>query len=73
LSPSITQWIKFNTNGASIKNQIRASTGGIFRNEQGVGLGCFAKFLGVGNALFAELPYIMSAIELASSKGYLNV
>jgi hypothetical protein len=34
LSPPITPWIKVNTYGASIQNPIRASTGGIFRNEE---------------------------------------
>ena len=53
--PPITSWIKINTDGASVKNSIRASAGGIFRDEQGSCLGCFAQFLGTGDALFAEL------------------
>jgi len=72
-SPPITSWIKINTYGAYVKNPIRASAGGIFRDEHCACLGCFAQFLGVGDALFAELSAAMSAIELAVSKGFFNV
>jgi len=36
-------------------------------------LGCFAQFLGDGNAIFDELSVVMSAIELAASKNYFNI
>jgi len=68
-----TAWIKINNDGASVKNPNRASAGCIFRNHEGICLGCFARFLGEGNALFAELSTIMVAIEIADSKNYLNV
>jgi len=61
------QWSFPNTVNAAFP--IRASVGGIIRNEDGECLGCFAKFLGAGNAIFAELCAVMSAIEIAVDKG----
>ena len=71
--PSTISWIKINIDGAFVKYPNRALTGGIFRNHEGICVGCFAQFLGEGNALFAELSSIMAAIEIAASKNYLNV
>jgi len=71
--PPLQSWIKINTDGASTKNSIKASAGGIFRNSEGVFLGCFAKFLWRENALFAELTAAVIAIETTFSKGYFNI
>jgi len=54
-SPPSRPWIKINTDDASVKNLVKAAVGGIFRNEDGMCLDCFAQFLGDGNAIFAEL------------------
>ena len=56
-----------------MKNPVKASIGGIFRNNEGCCVGCFAQRLGDGNALVAELSAVMTAIELAASKGYWSV
>jgi len=72
-SPPPHTWVKINTDGASAKNPIKASAGGIFRNSEGVFLGCFAQFLGSENALFAELSAAMIAIEITYSRGYHNI
>lgn len=72
-SPPINSWIKVNTDGASTKNPCKASAGGIFRDSEGNCIGCFTQFLGSVNALHAELVAAMTAIEIASSKGFTNL
>ena len=72
-TPPISPRIKINTDGACVKNPVKASTGGIFRNNEGCCVGCFAQSLGDGNALVAELSAVITAVELAASKGYWNV
>ena len=66
-SPPICPW------RASVKNLVKTSYGGIFRNQDGRFLGCFSQYLGEGNVLYAEFNAAMTAIELAASKGYWNV
>jgi len=72
-SPPLASWIKVNTDGAATKNPLEASAGGIFRNAEGIYIGCFSQFLGPKNALYAELVAAMTAIEIAHLKGYHNV
>jgi len=62
-----------NTDGASTKNPIKASAGGIFRNYEGECIGCFSQFLGNKDALHAELVAAMIAIEIAYQKGFRNI
>jgi len=70
-APSLSSWVKVNTDGASIPT--RAAAGGIFRNFEGVCLGGFSQFLGDANALHAELIAAMNAIEVAALMGFSNV
>jgi len=62
-----------NTDGASTKNPIKASAGGIFRNCVGECLGCFFQFIVSKDALHVELVAAMIAIEIAYLKGFQNV
>lgn len=57
--------LKVNADGACTKNPVKASMGGIFRNSEGICIGCFTQFLGNENALFAELMAAKTAIEIA--------
>jgi len=72
-SRPINTWIKVNTDGASTKNPVKASAGGIFRNSEGICIGCFTQFLGNVNALHAELVAAMTAVEITSSRGFTNL
>jgi ribonuclease HI len=72
-SPPLASWIKVNTDGASTKNPVKASAGGIFRNSVGECIGCFYQFLGSKDALHAELVAAMIAIEISYLKGFQNV
>ena len=71
--PPLTTWIKVNTDGAATKNPCKASAGGIFRNSESLCIGCFFQFLGLQNALYAELVASMLAIEIAYNNGFLNL
>ena len=64
-SPHFPSWIKVNTDRASTKNPVKASARGIFRNSEGICIGCFSPFLGNENALFAELVAAITTIEIA--------
>ena len=72
-SPHLASWFKVNTDGASTKNPVKASTGGIFRNSEGECIGCFSQFLGNKDALHAELVAAMIAIEISYHKGFHNI
>lgn len=67
--PPIFNWIKVNIDGASTKNPINASASGIFRNNEGICLGCFAQNLGNTNAFNAKLMAVILAMETAFHKG----
>jgi len=71
-SPPNNNWIKCNTDGASIANQMQSACGGIFRNSNSDCLGCFASNLGPGSAILAEFCAAMTAIEIADEKGWRN-
>ena len=68
--PPILQWIKFNTDGASLGNPGQAACVGIFRNRNGEGIGCFAVNLGLANAFYAELMGIILAVECAVNRNW---
>lgn len=55
--PPIPNWVKCNTDGAALGNPGLGACAGIFRNNLGENMGCFAQNLGVCNALFAEFIY----------------
>ncbi|KAK2434637.1 anaphase-promoting complex subunit [Trifolium repens] len=69
-SPPKHGWIKCNTDGTSIGNPGNAACAGIFRNSHGANLGCFAHFIGIANALYAEIMGIILAIECAFEKNW---
>jgi len=57
--PPLASWVKVNIDGASIKNSARASASGIFRDFEGVYIGCFSQFLGNKDDLHVELVAAM--------------
>lgn len=67
LSPPIG-WIKVNTDGLAKGNPGPSACGAVFRG--GAFRGCFAVSLGHHSAFYAELYAIISAIEIAHSKGW---
>ncbi|XP_019427140.1 PREDICTED: uncharacterized protein LOC109335460 [Lupinus angustifolius] len=52
--PSSPGRIKLNTDGASKGNPDHSGGGGIFRDQNGIVMACFACYNGLENALFAE-------------------
>lgn len=52
-SPPLVDWVKCNSDGASLGNPGAAACGGIFRNSNSDFVGAFAINLGVTNALYA--------------------
>ncbi|MCI55403.1 ribonuclease H protein, partial [Trifolium medium] len=54
--------IKCNTDGNSKGNPGIAACSGIFRNYKGEVIGCFVQYLGIANALFAEVMGVILAI-----------
>jgi len=72
-SPPLSSWIKANTDGAATKNPSRAAAEGIFRDSDSNYIGCFSQFLGIQNALYAELVATMTAIEIAYNNCYVNL
>jgi ribonuclease HI len=65
-------WVKLNTDGAS-KGKGLLGCGGIIRDHQGNWCGGFAKFVGTGSALIAELWGVLEGLKLAGRKGYRKV
>jgi ribonuclease HI len=63
-------WTKCNTNVTYVGNPGNASRACIFRNNHGVNLGCFAHFIGIANALYAEIMRIIFAIECAFERNW---
>lgn len=61
--PPLPNWIKGNSDGASIGNL--AAAGGIFHNSSGVHMGSFSCFLGQGDFFFAEITGAILSIEHA--------
>ncbi|GAU13228.1 hypothetical protein TSUD_245980 [Trifolium subterraneum] len=68
--PPILNWMKCNSDGASLGNPGNSSCGGIFRNAEAIFKGAFAINLGIQSSLFAELMGAMIAIEIAHQNGW---
>jgi ribonuclease HI len=62
-------WTKVNTDVASTKYPPNASGGGIFRDREGICIGCFAHDLGSVNAFHVELVAAMLALQIAHRRG----
>lgn len=71
--PPLTNWLKVNTDGAVLKNPIKAACGGIFRNSFGFTVGCFAQKLDTESAFIVEIYGAMLAIEIANQNNWLNI
>ncbi|CAJ2641500.1 unnamed protein product [Trifolium pratense] len=71
--PPIFNWVKCNSDGASLGNPGPSSCGGLFRNSSAEFLGAFAYNLGISNSLSAELNGAMYAVELAHHFGWKNL
>ncbi|XP_058776007.1 uncharacterized protein LOC131650311 [Vicia villosa] len=71
--PLILNWLKCNTDGAATVVPQRTACGGIFRDHTGKHHGSFSKFLGSGNAYWAELSGAILAIEIARQKNWTNL
>ncbi|CAJ2663874.1 unnamed protein product, partial [Trifolium pratense] len=65
-------WVKLNTDGAS-KGEGLSGCGGIIRDHQGNWCGGFAKFVGTGSVLIAELWGVLEGLKLVWRKGYRKV
>lgn len=61
---------KVNTNGAATRNPRNASTGDIFRDKEGLCIGCVAQNLGNVNAYHGELMAAIIAMEIAQSRNF---
>ncbi|KAK2424401.1 hypothetical protein QL285_034766 [Trifolium repens] len=61
--PPLQGWVKCNTVGTSVGNPDIAACAGIFRNNLGANLGCFARYIGVANVLYDVVMGIILAIE----------
>ena len=72
-SPPVLNWVKCNTDGASIGNPGISACGGLFRNANSEFLGAFAINIGLSSALLAELIGAMVAIEVAYHKGWHSI
>ncbi|XP_019430034.1 PREDICTED: uncharacterized protein LOC109337509 [Lupinus angustifolius] len=66
-------WIKVNTDGAAHGSPGHSGGGGIFRNHNGLFLARFANYLGIQNALYAELHSAIKAVDLACKNGWVRL
>jgi ribonuclease HI len=71
--PPLLNWVKCNTDGASVGNPGNASCGGVFRDSNADFLLAFAEPLGFASSYFAELCGVMKAIEIAYNKHWTNI
>jgi len=62
-----------NTDGAVTKNPPKAGCGGIFQNNHGFTIGCFAQNLLTDNAFVAEISAALIAIEIAHRNSWSNL
>ena len=69
LTPHAFQ-VKVNTDGAARGSPGLAGCGGIFRDNLGCCLGCFAGSMGVATTLEAELQAIIHVVSMASQNGW---
>ncbi|KAF1875868.1 hypothetical protein Lal_00006499 [Lupinus albus] len=61
---------KVNTDGAANGSPGQVGDGGIFRDSNGVFIVCFASYLEIQDALYAELYSAMKAIHMAYKRGW---
>ncbi|KAF1878970.1 hypothetical protein Lal_00047642 [Lupinus albus] len=71
--PPKVGWIKVNSDGAGNGLPGLVGGGGIFRDSNGVLLACFASYLHLQDALFAELFAAMKAIRISYKRGWWNL
>lgn len=72
-SPPILHWTKCNTDGSALGSPGQSSCAGIFRNNHGESLGCFAANLGISNSFYAELMGVILAVECAIDRNWNNL
>ncbi|XP_019459974.1 PREDICTED: uncharacterized protein LOC109359738 [Lupinus angustifolius] len=72
-NPPLHDRIKINSDGAAIASPCIAAGGTLFRNHRGDFLGGFSEFLGIHDALYAELISAIMAINLAHKKGWFSI
>ncbi|XP_058745383.1 uncharacterized protein LOC131618104 [Vicia villosa] len=60
--PPFGQWLKCNTDGSALGSPGLSACAGIYRNNIGDCVGCFASHLGTQNSFFVELMAIILAI-----------
>ncbi|XP_019418611.1 PREDICTED: uncharacterized protein LOC109329402 [Lupinus angustifolius] len=63
-------WIKVNTDGAAKGFPGMAGVGGIFRNNHGECIACFAEFIDYQSVLYAEFFAVIQAVKLACNNGW---
>jgi hypothetical protein len=66
--PPPIRWVKCNSDGASKDNPSTSVCGGIFRDNQGNDLGCFASNLGMCDAFSVGLIGVITTIEIVQKK-----
>ncbi|XP_019423006.1 PREDICTED: uncharacterized protein LOC109332480 [Lupinus angustifolius] len=66
-------WIKANTDGAAHGSPGYAGGGGIFRDSSGACLVCFASYLSIQNAVYAEMHSAIKAVNIAFNCGWRNL
>lgn len=69
-SPPLPNWVKCNTDGATIGKPCISFCGGIFSDSDTNFLGCFAEKLPLGNAFNGEISDAIRAIEIASDNNW---
>ena len=72
-NPPIFNWVKCNTDGASLGNPGQSACGGLFRNSTSDFLGAFAINLGINSTFNSELNGAMVAIEIAHCMNWWNL
>ncbi|KAF1877237.1 hypothetical protein Lal_00012008 [Lupinus albus] len=68
--PPRVDWLKVNTNGAANGSLVPTGGSEIFRDSNGVFIACFASYLEIQDALYAELYSAMKVIHMAYKRGW---
>ncbi|XP_019447391.1 PREDICTED: uncharacterized protein LOC109350622 [Lupinus angustifolius] len=66
-------WIKVNTDSVAHRSPGHAGGGGLFRDSSGSSFGYFSTYLGIQNAIYAELHSAIKAVNIAFSRGWRNL
>lgn len=72
-TPPSGDWIKLNTNGASMGDTVLAGCGGVLRDSSRCWLNGFATHVGLANALEAEAWGLYYGLNLAWNHGYIKL